>query len=69
MHLLTASKNTATRLYRLMSRRFKTYHFSLVANIDPDRLDILAEARADAFGAGREGYLIEGFVEGFIAAQ
>jgi hypothetical protein len=68
MHLITASKETAVKLYRLL-HRFKTHRFSLVANIDPDRLDIFAEARADAFGAGREGYLIQGFVEGFIAAQ
>jgi hypothetical protein len=66
MHLTTCSKATARPLLRALMDRFKNHQFSIISS---PTFEAAVEIHADALGAGREGYLIEGFVEGFIAAQ
>jgi hypothetical protein len=72
VYLISCTRNNARKLYRSLEDRFPNHQFNITPNLggDPELVEIHAE-RIDenAFGAGRDGMLMQGFVEGFIAAH
>jgi hypothetical protein len=71
MHLTTCSKATARPLLRALMDRFKNHQFSIISSPTFEAaVEIHAEVISELVpGNGKAVYEIEGFVEGFIAAQ
>lgn len=69
MYLFTISKKLGTRLHAALIQRFdKTHSFSLIKPFPANEEIELHSQVKEVPGAGRDGYLIQGFIKGFLAA-